>query len=232
MPVLLRESDRKARVFVKGPPYKQTTEQTFEAADKYEIVQSVSDADIVVWTGGEDISPSLYGEKPLSGTYFSVRRDESDLATIEEAYKSGKFLIGICRGAQLLNVVPNGGRLWQDVNNHGSNNHRCFDTLKGDYVTLNSVHHQMLRVTSKAQVICWAEESTRRQSQNEAWAKPKTVNDITREVDKDPEVVWYPETRSFLFQGHPEFGHPPTTRYFFSLLDDLYWGQDSGWDER
>ena len=208
------------------------TEQTFEGADKYDIVQSVAEADIVVWTGGEDISPSLYGEKPLSGTYFSVKRDESDLATIEEAYKAGKFLIGICRGAQLLNVVPNGGRLWQDVNNHGSNIHKCFDTLKGSYVTLNSVHHQMLRVTDKAQVLCWTAESTRRQSQNEAWAKPKTVNDIVREVDKDPEVVWYPETRSFLFQGHPEFGHPPTTRYFFQLLDDLYWGTDSGWDER
>lgn len=211
-----------AKVYIQGRPFNGITAQTFQSQRKYQIVNDLSDSDIVVWTGGEDISPELYGEKPIPGTYFSPDRDLSDLKAVDEAVKQGKFLCGICRGAQLLNVIPNGGKLWQNVDNHGSRVHRAFDCISGQYIRVNSVHHQAMRVTDEAEIICWAIESVHKEAQKDEWHRPDDVTTIP-ESEKDLEVVWYPKTKSFLFQGHPEFGHPPTTEYFFSLMEKFYW---------
>lgn len=209
-----------ANVFIQGPAYYGPTARVF-SQHKYNIVNSLTDADMVVWTGGEDIYPGLYREKPISGVYFSKVRDERDLQTVDKAYKAGKFLIGICRGAQLLNVIPNGGTLWQDVDRHGGNTHGAFDNLTGTWKEINSVHHQAMRVTDEAEIICWALESTKKIAYGDTWYKQADVSKIP-EKEKDLEVVFYPKTRSFLFQAHPEFGHPPTTKYFFELLEKLY----------
>lgn len=213
-----------AKVYVQGAAFAGVTKATFREERKYDIVNNLNDSDIVVWTGGEDIFPGLYGEDPIPGTYFSKHRDESDVRAVNEAVKQRKFLVGICRGAQLLNVIPNGGRLWQDVDGHESCIHKALDCISGQWIKINSVHHQALRVTDEAEIICWALESTQKQAQNDNWVKPQDVTSIP-EQDKDIEAVWYPKTRSFLFQGHPEFGHPPTTEYFFSLMDKYYWKQ-------
>ncbi len=213
-----------AKVYVQGRAFNGITAQTFQQAGKYQIVNSLPESDIAVWTGGEDIYPGLYGENPIPGTYFSRARDKSDLEAVEEALKQKKFLIGVCRGAQLLNVIPNGGKLWQHVDGHGSCIHKAFDCVSGTWIKVNSVHHQQLRVTDEAEIICWALESHEKAAENETWYRPDDVLNIP-EKDKDMEAVWYPKTRSFLFQGHPEFGHPPTTRYFFNLMDKYYWGQ-------
>jgi gamma-glutamyl-gamma-aminobutyrate hydrolase PuuD len=215
-----------ARVFVHGGPresFRSMTAATFLAADKYLVSNNIEDSDIVVWTGGEDINPVLYGEKPIPGTYFGDR-DRSDLDVLDIAYGKGKFLVGICRGAQLLNVIPNGGKLWQDVDNHGSS-HRTFDCISGTWLYTNSVHHQALRITDKAQVLAWTSEATVKKSEHDKWVRPIGKYDNVPEKDRDIEAVFYPETRSFLFQGHPEFNHPPTTKYFFELMDKVFWNK-------
>lgn len=211
---------RLAKVFVQGREFNKQTAQTFLKQDNYIITDSIKNSDIVVWTGGEDINPELYGETRLECTFYT-ERDIDDLQAVEEAYKLDKFMVGICRGAQLLNVIPNGGKLWQDVNHHGGRIHKAMDCLTGQWVNLNSVHHQALRVTEEAEIIAWAEESTFKQSDGIRWFKK---DGYQTERDRDIEAVWYPKTRSLLFQGHPEFGHPPTTQYFFTLMDKYYWG--------
>lgn len=216
----------KAKVYVKGPPYRKITCQTFLGQGKYAVTDDLKEAEIVVWTGGEDINPVLYGEQAIPGTFYT-ERDKGDLDTLKEALDLGnKFLVGICRGAQLLNCVPNGGKLWQDVNGHENGVHRAFDCVTGSWILVNSVHHQMLRPTDKAQVLCWAQEATVKKAETETWHKSLSRHgSIVLEKDKDPEVVWYPDTSSFLFQGHPEFSHPGTTQYFFSLMDKLFWNK-------
>lgn len=214
---------QKAKVYVQGSAFNTTTRRTFLEARKYDIVENLKDASIVVWTGGEDIFPGLYNENSIQGVYYNKTRDRSDLEAVREAVNSEKFLVGICRGAQLLNCIPNGGRLWQDVDNHGSCIHKSFDCISGEYIFLNSVHHQALRVTDEAEIICWALESTEKHAEKEVWNK--SLNGYLEESDKDIEVAWYPKTRSLLIQGHPEFGHLPTFNYFFSLMDRLYWRQ-------
>ena len=75
----------------------------------------ISRVDALVLSGGQDVSPLLYGEEPhinLGRTY--PVRDAYELALIEEAYRQRKPILAICRGIQILNVAF-GGTLYQDI---------------------------------------------------------------------------------------------------------------------
>lgn len=200
-------------VFVQGQFANSATRRIFK--DRGFTVEDIpAKADIIVWTGGEDINPEMYDEKAIPGTYFNTRRDLQDIAVYNAAEADKKALIGICRGAQLLNVL-NGGKMWQDVNNHGSTVHQVFDNITKEFYPVNSIHHQMMIPPKWAEIVGWNALSTNKESYSRSWAKM----DGTGETEIDPEVVWFPKTRALCFQGHPEFGHKPTTEYFFQLVD-------------
>lgn len=68
-----------------------------------------------LFTGGQDVSPSLYGQKPREYCGETcVIRDEMESILIDEALESHKPFLGICRGLQILNAVL-GGTLYQDI---------------------------------------------------------------------------------------------------------------------
>lgn len=204
----------KAKVFIAGTAYRDMTKEVFLGSGLYEISSSLTQSDIVVWTGGADIYPSLYGEKPIPGCYYNPDRDKIELDILDQVLPLNKFLVGICRGAQLLNCKPNGGTLWQDVNGHGSTIHLSVDIPSGKNVKLNSVHHQMMRPSKDGEIVAFTKRSTKKEAQNELWKGDPEI---------DPEVIWFPKTKSLCFQGHPEFGHPETTKYFHTLLDRYFW---------
>jgi gamma-glutamyl-gamma-aminobutyrate hydrolase PuuD len=62
-----------------------------------------------------DVHPQLYGE-PLSPHIRPGRidRDRRDVALVRQALADDVPIVGVCRGAQLLNVAL-GGSLWHDV---------------------------------------------------------------------------------------------------------------------
>ncbi|MEX2327791.1 MAG: gamma-glutamyl-gamma-aminobutyrate hydrolase family protein, partial [Pseudomonadales bacterium] len=69
-----------------------------------------------VISGGDDIHPHLYDKAPPDAEGdFDPERDQLEITCINHALESGKPLLGICRGAQLINVVL-GGDLHQDIN--------------------------------------------------------------------------------------------------------------------
>lgn len=71
--------------------------------------------DAIVLSGGVDVAPSWYGEELLNETVdVDVVRDYSDSLLARAALDSGKPILAICRGEQLLNVVM-GGSLYQDI---------------------------------------------------------------------------------------------------------------------
>lgn len=76
----------------------------------------------LVLTGGSDVEPASYGQVPHPSTDEPVRtRDEWEFALLEGARQRGVPVLGICRGAQVLNVAL-GGTLHQhlpDVVGHG-----------------------------------------------------------------------------------------------------------------
>ncbi|MFD1901825.1 gamma-glutamyl-gamma-aminobutyrate hydrolase family protein [Enterococcus termitis] len=75
----------------------------------------VSKIDKLILAGGQNVSPSLYGEKVLiKEAGISDERDRFELALIEEALKQQKPIFAVCRGLQLVNVAL-GGSLHQDI---------------------------------------------------------------------------------------------------------------------
>jgi gamma-glutamyl-gamma-aminobutyrate hydrolase PuuD len=71
--------------------------------------------DGLVLQGGADVSPSSYGEEPLQAEWGGDRlRDEYEIELVHEFVEAGKPVLGVCRGAQLINVAF-GGTLYQDL---------------------------------------------------------------------------------------------------------------------
>lgn len=72
--------------------------------------------DAVVITGGHDIDPVLYAAKPEVIPRYDHERDEFESRVIDLALQYALPLLGICRGAQLLNA-RRGGSLFQELKN-------------------------------------------------------------------------------------------------------------------
>ena len=70
--------------------------------------------DGVVITGGHDVDPVLYAAEPEVEPNHDPARDAFESAVIDEALRRRVPLLGICRGAQLLNVRL-GGTLFQEL---------------------------------------------------------------------------------------------------------------------
>lgn len=204
----------KGQVYIQGPSYYQPTANVFRRGG-YEISTSLHDAAIVVLTGGQDINPAIYKQRPIPGTYFTADRDQVDQRAVELGLKDGKFMVGICRGAQLINCY-NGGSLWQDVDRHHGTHSVTDLVTKKVLPSILSVHHQMMRSGPDGKLVAVAFESTYKADQN------GKISSAGETDHGDPEVLWYPKTRSLCFQSHPEFGHPETTEYFMELMDRYY----------
>jgi putative glutamine amidotransferase len=71
--------------------------------------------DGIVATGGEDVHPEEYDERPIPELGAVDRaRDRFELALLRRAVAGGRPVLAICRGIQALNVAM-GGTLYQDL---------------------------------------------------------------------------------------------------------------------
>lgn len=90
-----------------------------------EAADAVDRLDGLVLTGGPDICPCRYGADPHPHTGKPRdERDATELAVLRRALQLGVPVLGICRGAQLLNVAL-GGTLTQhlpDLLGHSGHN--------------------------------------------------------------------------------------------------------------
>lgn len=75
----------------------------------------IDQLDGLVLQGGADVAPQTYGDVPIRPEWAGDPiRDQYELALLRECLRQEKPVIGICRGAQLLNVCF-GGTLFQDL---------------------------------------------------------------------------------------------------------------------
>lgn len=121
--------------------------------------------DGLILPGGQDISPHLYGEDPRKGIKAtSPKRDEAEVALTEAFLTTGKPILGICRGLQLINAMF-GGTLYQDLSESDeifikhvqeTPTHHPIHRIQVDpnsylgsilpeEVKVNSLHHQVIR---------------------------------------------------------------------------------------
>ena len=83
--------------------------------DRTSLTQLLGRCDGLLFPGGPDIDPALYGEEKLPACGLTVpRRDAMELRLFRMALETDKPVFGICRGLQLFNAAL-GGTLWQDL---------------------------------------------------------------------------------------------------------------------
>jgi putative glutamine amidotransferase len=71
--------------------------------------ETVAVLDGIIFSGGPDLDPTLYGAEPEPDIPATrSQRDSSEVALMRAALESNTPLLGVCRGMQLLNVVLGG----------------------------------------------------------------------------------------------------------------------------
>jgi putative glutamine amidotransferase len=101
------EDYRQAILHVGGEPRILDSSMPIEAA--------MAGIDGLMLTGGDDVTPSRYGETALPATVEAEPgRDEFEIALLAAARASELPIFAICRGVQVLNVAY-GGTLVQDI---------------------------------------------------------------------------------------------------------------------
>ena len=129
-----------------------------------DVDQIVETCDGFLFTGGQDVSPSLYGMEDATGTIVSSpERDQLEALLLSKALEADKPILGICRGLQFINAFL-GGTLWQDLPSqhpseivhrqgkpYGVPTHQVklsgdLQTLLGkDILEVNTLHHQAVK---------------------------------------------------------------------------------------
>jgi len=153
-------------------------------------------ADIALFTGGADLGPELYKEKEGSRTQCYRSRDKEELYYYDLFLKKGTPMLGICRGGQLFTIME-GGKLVQ----HSTHpyNHKV-TTKDGEVYDINSMHHQqfLLEGCSNYTLIAWAENLS------PFHLDGNDVDYNFPEDYKEPEVVYFVNSKSLAIQCHPE----------------------------
>lgn len=195
--------------------------------DDKQIVKTIDEADAVVFPGGSDWNPHLYEDFIGRQTYSYTDIDIFQLKALIEAYHKNKFLIGICRGAQLLGIA-NGGKLIQHVTNHCRGDHQI--NIIGQKIIhyTNSIHHQMVNWNSlvshenyKNVLLGWADNiSSTYLSGTDVETTIRDVNDdivaLKHTSYREPEIFYLGLIKGFGIQGHPEGAMPQKTIEFLN----------------
>jgi putative glutamine amidotransferase len=88
---------------------------TLNANSAIQLQDYLTELDGLILHGGADVSPQTYGEEPLKPEWIGdAPRDAYEIELFHAFLQSGKPVLGVCRGAQLINVAL-GGTLYQDI---------------------------------------------------------------------------------------------------------------------
>jgi putative glutamine amidotransferase len=73
------------------------------------VDETLDGLDGLVFSGGSDLDPELYGQEAHHETFGTVRdRDDAELALLSAALERDMPVLAICRGSQVLNVARGG----------------------------------------------------------------------------------------------------------------------------
>lgn len=130
-----------------------------------DIKAQVALCDGILLSGGNDISPLIYGEEPHKNLgSINMRLDHWQSIVAKEAIEKDIAVLGICRGEQLINVVCK-GTLYQDMDEFGKDylkhvqegkrydvthsaiieKETTLSKLFGEEIFVNSYHHQSVK---------------------------------------------------------------------------------------
>ncbi len=209
----------------------------------------IAEADVLALPGGADVDPMRYGEYPKTNTRINPHFEYLDKFLLGEWLKTGKPIIGICRGLQTLNVAM-GGSLYQHIKGHNQSEDResCPQTMytivPGFPVhKVNSFHHQAIkRLAPNFTVLGWTcaynkcdslSESIRPEGRFVRERKDKHSSDWKIVIDEKtkkpeeyysfPEIIKHNSLPYIAFQYHPEeFNCPLASKLICQVLNLEY----------
>lgn len=183
------------KIYIVGGKYYQHYTSWIENPVVY--VSNVEDADLVMFCGGEDINPSLYGEEPHYSTSWNDERDQEEIKIWNEAQKLQKKCMGICRGSQFVCALS-GAKLIQHLQ-HPS--WHTIETIEGKKFSVISTHHQLqypsVLPDEDYRLIAWANHLSPFYYFNK-YQKQRVL------ASKEAEIVEYYKTNALACQTHPE----------------------------
>lgn len=191
-----------------------------------ELVDKIEDAELIMFTGGQDINPQIYGCEAHHSTYFSRDRDKFEINAYRQI-RPDQLCIGICRGAQLACAL-NGGILVQDVTNHwigGTHTmSRCSDIDMDDILDIPSLHHQMMYpydMPKRDYTLMYVSTNQRSSHYEGDKITEKQISKLHQ--IGEPEVVLFHKEgnpRFLAIQGHPEmmYENSETVNQFNKIL--------------
>src|SRR5919204_1255914 len=124
------------------------------------IDETLDALDGLIFSGGSDLDPELYGQEPHPETFGVVaERDRAELALLEGALARDMPVLAICRGSQVLNVALGGDLVQHLPDVVGDEKHKHtpgvfadhdvqlppgtrLASLLGDRAPVKSHHHQ------------------------------------------------------------------------------------------
>lgn len=171
--------------------------------NNYVLTDDVNEADIALFTGGEDINPSIYGRE-MDGTYgFNDHRDKFEIAEYQKIIDAKvPIVFGTCRGFQLLSAL-NGAILIQDTTNHWIGHTHPMSNGNEIY-EITSLHHQMVypwtMPKDKYQILFWSSPARSRYyrgiTDEESYKMEREVELMTIKPNEHTTIIG--------IQGHPE----------------------------
>lgn len=190
------------------------------SAHGFGITFDIMEADLVVFTGGADISPTMYGEPTHGTTKASPYRDDEDRSNYIKATSLGIPLLGICRGAQFI-CAMSGGSLYQDVDDHCHGDHGITNLETGEVIVTNSVHHQGC-IPGPDAITHWLATHKCKATRWDSVVKKF----VTVEIAELAEIFTVPRIKAVCVQGHPEFDSDalrlaPLRRTVMQLVDSF-----------
>ena len=159
--------------------------------------------DGILFSGGIDMQPSLYGESKHEETdEFDPQLDEFEIAVANWALQEDIPILGVCRGMQLLNVVL-GGNLYQDI---ASQRADALEHRRRDLPRTALTHAVMVEAGSMMERVLGTRELWINSLHHQAVKEPgRGVHISGRAEDGIAELLEVPGHRFLLgVQGHPE----------------------------
>jgi len=164
------------------------------------------ESDIVVFPGGADIQPEIYGEKAGRHTGGWAENDDRHINFYKRCIEQNKYMVGICRGHQLINALQPKGKLIQHVTNHHGGH--MIKTAKGEEMLTNSIHHQMVYPWNMDKntytILGWCEGNSTCYLDGDDKQNKFPVEAYTKEgLIIEPEIIFLNKVRALTVQFHP-----------------------------
>lgn len=155
-----------------------------------------------IFTGGNPLSPFLYGSEPQNPPFnYDLARDAFEMAILKEALQKNKAILGICRGFQLVNVAL-GGTLNQKL--RGKTIHFLQDEPAFHSVSIEEGSHLSNYYGLKTIVNSYHRQGIERLGKSlkaSAFAPDGCIEAFENKEKRILGVAWHPE----LLDQSPEF---------------------------